>query len=400
MKLAREVVIVDYLRSPFSRSRPKEPEKDLLNDYKMDEVVGMLWKELIKRNKLDPKVIDEAVIGVARPMFENWTYGGKIPAFFAELPVEVACQQVDQQCGSSLDALRTGAMAIASGFAEVVLCAGMEHMTHIPMGTANPGIQINDKLKDDPKYQKYDILFSINMGFTAQKLQEMRGFTREEMDRWSLRSHQLAAKAQDDGFLKGEIMPIEITLPDGSKQMYDYDACVRPDTSLEVLLQLKPAYKPDGTITAGNASPLNAGATSMLIMSRDKATELGLKPLASFISFGVAGVDPTIMGYGPVPASKKALEYAGLQPKEIDFWELHEAFSVVTLNAMKELGAPEEKVNIKGGGVSIGHPLGATGIRIVGTLARILKTEGGEYGLAAQCCGGGQGAAAIIKREQ
>ncbi|MDD5312848.1 MAG: acetyl-CoA C-acetyltransferase [Dehalococcoidia bacterium] len=399
MKLARDVVIVDYLRSPFSRSRPKEPEKDQLNDYTMDEVIGMLWKELIKRNNLDPKVIDEAVVGVARPVLEMWTYGGKLPSFFAELPVEVASQQVDQQCGSSLDALRTGVMAIATGFADVVLCAGMEHMTHIPLGGGNPAVKVSDKLRNDPKYSMYDINFSMNMGFTAQKLQEMVGFTREEMDKWSVRSHQLAAKAQKDGFFKGEILPIEITLPDGSKQMYDYDACVRADTNLETLLQLKPAYKPDGSITAGNASPLNAGATSMLIMSRDKARKLGYKPIASFVSFGVAGVDPTIMGAGPVPASKKALEFAGLKAKDIDFWEINEAFSVVSLYCMRELGVPEARVNVKGGAVAIGHPLGATGLRLVGTLARILKQEGGKYGLATQCCGGGQGVAAIIRKE-
>jgi len=196
MKLAREVVIIDYLRSPFSRSRPKEPEKDLLNGYTMDEVIGMLWKELVKRNNLDAKVIDEAVVGVARPVMEMWTYGGKLPAFFAELPVEIASQQVDQQCGSSLDALRTGAMAISEGFADVVLCAGMEHMTHIPLGGANPAVKISPKLSTDPRYKKYDIDFSRNMGFTAQKLQELAGFTREQMDKWSLRSHQLAAKAQ------------------------------------------------------------------------------------------------------------------------------------------------------------------------------------------------------------
>lgn len=399
MKLARAVVIVDYLRSPFSRSRPKEPEKDLLNGYAMDEVIGILWKELIKRTGIDPKIVDEAVVGVARPVMEMWTYGGKLPAFFAELPVEVACQQVDQQCGSSLDALRTGVMAISEGFADVVLCAGMEHMTHVPLGGANPAVKINPKLSADPIYKKYDIDFSRNMGFTAQKLQEMAGFTREEMDKWSMRSHQLAAMAQKEGFFKGEIMPIEITLQDGSKQMYDYDACVRPDTTMEALSQLKPAYKPDGSITAGNSSPLNAGATSMLIMSRDKAMKLGLKPIASFISFGVAGVDPTIMGAGPVPSSKKALKYAGLKPKDIDFWEINEAFSVVTEYCMKELGIPEKKVNVKGGAVAIGHPLGATGLRLVGTLARILNEKNGKYGLATQCCGGGQGIAAIIKRE-
>ncbi|MGD0854594.1 MAG: acetyl-CoA C-acetyltransferase [Dehalococcoidia bacterium] len=398
MKLARDVVIVDYLRSPFSKASFKAPEKDLLNAYHMDEVLGMLWKEIVKRTKIDPKIIDEAVVGVARPVLENFTFGGKYPTFFADLPVEMAAQQVDQQCGSSLDAMRTGVMAISSGFAEVVLCGGIEHMSHIPMGPM-PAIVINEKLFTDPKFQKYDLPTALNMGLTAQKLQELGGFSREDMDKWSLISHQRAAKAQKDGFLKGEIMPIEVTLQDGSKQMYDYDGCVRADTTLEALLSLKPAYKADGTITAGNSSPLNAGATGMLIMSRDKAKKLGLKPIASFVSFGVAGVPPDLMGAGPVPASRKALEYAGLKPKDIDVWEINEAFSVVALYAMKELGVDPEKVNIHGGAVAIGHPLGATGIRLVGTCARILHEKGGKLGLATQCCGGGQGVTAIIKSE-
>jgi len=398
MKLARDVVIVDYLRSPFSKASFKAPEKDLLNAYHMDEVLGMLWKEIVKRTKIDPKIIDEAVVGVARPVLENFTFGGKYPTFFADLPVEMAAQQVDQQCGSALYAMRTGGMAISSGFAEVVLCGGIEHMSHIPMGPM-PAIVINEKLFTDPKFQKYDLPTALNMGLTAQKLQELGGFSREDMDKWSLISHQRAAKAQKDGFLKGEIMPIEVTLQDGSKQMYDYDGCVRADTTLEALLSLKPAYKADGTITAGNSSPLNAGATGMLIMSRDKAKKLGLKPIASFVSFGVAGVPPDLMGAGPVPASRKALEYAGLKPKDIDVWEINEAFSVVALYAMKELGVDPEKVNIHGGAVAIGHPLGATGIRLVGTCARILHEKGGKLGLATQCCGGGQGVTAIIKSE-
>ena len=222
---------------------------------------------------------------------------------------------------------------------------------------------------------------------------------RNSRDKWSLISHQRAAKAQKDGFFKDEIMPVQVTLQDGSKQMYDYDGCVRADTTLEALLSLKPAYKADGTITAGNSSPLNAGATGMLIMSRDKAKKLGLKPIASFVSFGVAGVPPDLMGAGPVPASRKALEYAGLKAKDIDVWEINEAFSVVALYAMKELGVDPEKVNIHGGAVAIGHPLGATGIRLVGTCARILHEKGGKLGLATQCCGGGQGVTAIIKSE-
>ncbi len=396
MGLAREVVIVDYLRSPFSRSRPKEPEKDLLNEYRMDEVLAMLWKELIKRNKLDPKEIDEAITGTANPLLENFTFGGKFPAFYAQLPFEVATQQVDQQCGSALCGLRTGVMSIACGYSDVVLCGGIEHMTHIPMGGGG-AIKYPDKLINDPQYKNIDLMFSVNMGFTAQKLQEMAGITREDMDKFAFRSHKLASESKE--WLKGEILPVEITLPDGSKQMFDYDAAVRGDSTLEQLAGMKPAYKPDGTITAGTSSPLNAGATAMLIMSREKAHKLGLKPIASFVSFGMAGVDPTIMGAGPVPSTKNALKAAGLQAKDIDYWEVNEAFAVVSLYAVKEFGLKWEQVNVHGGAMAIGHPLGASGIRLVGTLARILKEKKGKYGVATMCEGGGQGIAAIIKAE-
>ncbi len=396
MRSIQDVVIIDYLRSPFSRSNPKSPEKDLLNGYTMPEVLGMLWKELIKRNKLDAKLIDEAITGTANPVLENFTFGGKFPAFLADLPFEVSSHQVDQQCGSALCGLRTAVMAIACGFSDVALAGGVEHMTHIPMGGGG-AIKFPEKLLTDPQYKKVDLMFSINMGFTAQKLQELAGITREAMDKFAARSHQLTAKSKE--WLKGEMLPLEVTLADGTKQMFDYDASCRPDTTYEVLAALKPAYKPDGTITAGNASPLNAGATAMLVMTREKAKKLGLKPIASFVSFGVAGVDPTIMGAGPVPSSKKALEYAKLQAKDIDFWEINEAFAVVSLYCMKEFNIPEEKVNVHGGAMAIGHPLGSSGIRLVGTLARILKEKKGKYGLATMCEGGGQGIAAIIKAE-
>jgi len=382
MGLAREVVIVDYLRSAFSRSRPKEPEKDLLNGYRMDEVLALLWNELIKRNKLDPKEIDEAITGTANPLLENFTFGGKFPAFYAQLPFEVATQQVDQQCGSALCGLRTGVMSIACGYSDVVLCGGIEHMTHIPMGGGG-AIKYPDGLINDPKYKNIDLMFSVNMGFTAQKLQEMAGITREDMDKFAFRSHKLASESKE--WLKGEILPVEITLPDGSKQMFDYDAAVRGDSTLEQLAGMKPAYKPDGTITAGTSSPLNAGATAMLIMSREKANKLGLKPIASFVSFGMAGVDPTIMGAGPVPSTNAALKVAGLQAKDIDYWEVNEAFAVVSLYAVKEFGLKWEQVNVHGGAMAIGHPLGASGIRLVGTLARILKEKKGKYGCSTMC---------------
>lgn len=277
-------------------------------------------------------------------------------------------------------------------------------MTHNPM--LGPGVDLskimikpNPRLFTEPEYKKYDIWTTIQMGLTAEKLFEQTGFSREDMDKWALRSHNKAAKALEEGFLKEEIMPVEVTLPDGTKKVIDRDVSIRLDTSLEALADLQPPFKPDGQITAGNSAPLNAAATAMILMSKEKAREYRLKPLAKIVSMGWAGVDPTIMGLGPIPASMMALKHASLKAKDIDFWEINEAFAIVTINTIKELGVDPAKVNVKGGAIAIGHPLGATGTRLVGTLARILDWENGRLGLATACVGGGQGIATIIERE-
>jgi acetyl-CoA acetyltransferase family protein len=405
MLQTREAVIVDYLRSAFSRSRPREPEKDAFNGLRMDVVTGALIKELIKRTKIKPEQINDVLVGTAFPVGEQWVYGGRSVIFEAELPFEVPGEQIDRQCGSSMSTIHTGAMEIMLGYSDIVIACGLEHMTHVPM--PGPGIDLskmmrspNPALITDPRFKKYDFLTTINMGLTAEKLFSETDFTREDMDKWALRSHQLAVKALAEGYFKGEIMPIEVTLADGTKQVIDCDLSIRADTSMEGLAALKPAFKPDGQVTPGNSSPLNAGASAVMLMSKEKAKEYNLKPLATIVSMGWAGVDPTVMGKGPVPASKMALKHAGLEVKDIDFWEINEAFCIVALYCMKELGINPEKVNLKGGATAIGHPLGATGARLVGTLARILNMEGGTYGLANACIGGGQGVATIIKREK
>jgi acetyl-CoA acetyltransferases len=217
------------------------------------------------------------------------------------------------------------------------------------------------------------------------------------MDRWSLRSHQLAYKAQQEGYFRGEIIPVEAE-QEGRKVVVDRDMSVRPDTSLEKLAQLPPAFRADGVITAGNSSPLNTGASYVLLMSERAVKRYGLQPMARLVSYGFAGVPPAVMGKGPVPASRKALEKAGLTVRDIDLWEINEAFAVVTLYAIKELGIEEDRVNRRGGAIAIGHPLGATGARIIGTLARQLQLEGKDRGVATLCVGGGQGAAVVIER--
>lgn len=405
MPQLREVVIVDYLRSAFSRSRPREPERDVFNSLRMDQVGGMLVKEILKRTKVKPEEVNHVLVGTANPVGEQWTYGGRSIVFEAEMPFEVAAEQFDKQCGSTLATANRGAMEIMLGYSDIVISVGIEHMTHIPMGVDMKDPRAILRQPDmafftEERFKKYDLFTSINMGLTAEKLFAESGLTREDMDRWALRSHQLAAKALEEGYFKGEIMPVEVTLPDGQKMVVDTDQAIRGDTTLEGLAQLKPSFRPDGQITAGNSSPLNAGATALMLMSKERAKALGLKPLASIVSMGWAGVDPTVMGKGPVPASKMALEKAGLSVKDIDFWEINEAFAIVPLYAIQQLGIDPEKVNVKGGAIAIGHPLGASGNRLIGTLARILNLNKGTYGVATACIGGGQGAATLIKREE
>jgi acetyl-CoA C-acetyltransferase len=405
MPQTREAVIVDYRRSAFSRSRPREPEKDVFNGLRMDAVAGTLIKELIKRTKVNVKEINDIIVGTAFPVGEQWTYGGRNVVFQAELPFEVPAEQIDRQCGSSMSTIHTGAMEIMLGYSDIVISCGIEHMTHNPM--PGPGIDPSRIMTHpdaafitDERFKKYNFLTAMNMGLTAEKLFLESGLTRDDMDKWALRSHQMAAKALAEGYFKGEIMPIEVTLADGTKQVIDSDMSIRADTTMEGLAALKPPFRPDGQITAGNSSPLNAGATAIMLMSKEKAKQYNLKPLATIVSMGWAGVDPSVMGKGPVPASKMALKHAGLDVKDIDFWEINEAFCIVALYAIKELGIDPKKVNVKGGATAIGHPLGASGTRLVGTLARILNMEGGTYGLANACIGGGQGVATIIKREK
>jgi acetyl-CoA acetyltransferase family protein len=397
MGFAREVVLVDYLRSPFSRSRPKDPDKDLLNGWRMDVLAGKLMNEIIKRTKINPEEIDECIVGAGNQFLETNTAGGRWPVLLGKLPITVAAQGIDTACGSSFNGVRTGALSIAAGFADIIFICGTEHMTHVPMDGAG-AIKPPMELWTDPQYAYLDPMNMINMGLTAEKLLKKTDYTKEDLDKFAVRSHQNAYKAQQDGYFKDEIMPVEITLADGSRQMFDYDACIRGDTNMETLSMLKPAYVQDGKITAGNSSQMNAGATCMLIMSREKADKLGLKPIASFVSFGVAGVDPSTMGEGPVPATQKALKLAKLNVNDIDFWEINEAFSIVPMYAIKQLGIDINKVNVHGGALAIGHPLGASGVRLIGTLARILQEKGGTYGSSSMCCGGGQGVACVIKK--
>ncbi len=397
----REVVIAGYLRTAQSRSRPKDPARDVFGRMRADELLAKLLPELANRTGIKPEEIDDFIVGCATAVGEQWAYGGRFPIFLANFPETLPAKFVDQQCGSSMAAIHMAFLEIATNNADVVMVGGMEHMSRIPLGgsTSEGGlIAPNLALFSAPEYLHWDMMTSMNMGLTAEKLLIQSGLTREDMDKWAVRSHQLAAKARAQGFFDGEIMPVEAEQADRTVLTVKTDQTVRGDTTFEGLAKLSPAFKKDHQITAGNSSPLNAAASSMILMSTEKAQEKGIKPLAAVKSIGFAGVDPTIMGAGPVPASRKALGKAGLKAEDMDYWEINEAFAIVALNCIKELGLDPERVNVMGGGIAIGHALGATGIRLVGTLARILETKGGRYGCANACIGGGQGVATIIER--
>ena len=396
----KEVVIAGYLRTAQSRSRPREPGRDWFHKLRGDDLVARVMAGLMERLNLRPRELDDFMTGSAMGVHENWTYGGRVPVFLANFPETVPAKFVDQQCGSSMAAIHIAYMEIATGSADIVMASGFEHMTRVPMGASPEAISPNMAFMTDAKYKHWDITTTMSMGLTAEKLFAQTDFTKEDMDAWGARAHQRATMAQDEGFFDGEILPVEAEQADGSIVLVDTDQAVRPDTTVEDMAGLKPAFKPEGgVITAGNSSPLNAGASCMVLMSKETARAKGIQPLATIRSIGFAGVHPTVMGRGPVPASEKALKMAGLSAQEIDYWEINEAFCIVALHCIQELGLDPDKVNVMGGGTAIGHPLGASGCRLVGTLARILNVRDARYGCANACCGGGQGVATVIERE-
>ncbi|MFG1460823.1 MAG: acetyl-CoA C-acetyltransferase [Thermoplasmataceae archaeon] len=387
--------LVYFKRTPFSRSRPADPERDVFNGIRMDEALSRLINDSIEQTGVRPDEISDVISGCALQADENWMYGGKHPALLSRLPVTVPAMALDRACSSSLNAITIGAMEIMTGNADIVLAGGMEHMTHVPLSN-NPHVKPNLKLLVRPEYMKLDMNTGYSMGLTAEKLAGLRGIERKEMDEFSLRSHKLASESQAS-FIRDEILPIEVE-SQGKMIKVEKDQSVRADTTIEQLEKLQPAFKQGGRITAGNSSPLNAGASLVMVMSGRKVREYGIKPMSRIKSFGWAAVEPSIMGEGPVPASRKALASAGLSVDDIDLWEINEAFAVVVLNAMRELSIPLDRVNIHGGAISIGHPLGATGARLAGTLSRSLQEKGKDLGMATLCVGGGQGYSLLLER--
>ncbi|HWO94699.1 MAG TPA: thiolase family protein [Dehalococcoidia bacterium] len=409
----REAVVVDAVRTPFGRAGEKGVFRDITNV----ELVVPILKAIIERNKLDANLIDEIVmgsVGLAGPLTRARHY-----LFEADLPQTISGTDLNKQCGSSLQAFVQGAQAIMTGMSDVVLAGGVETMGRVGPVTPTekgegmvpgglPGEGGAPKAELPPDWKEAELLptwpkkvepWIMNMGMTAEKLAKEYKVTREDSDKFALRSHQLTIKAQQEGFFSDQIVPITIKYKDGTSVTVTEDQGPRADTSLEKLATLKPAYVEGGQVTAGNACPRNDGASVVLIMEKNKARELGLKPLATFRHAATIGVDPTIMGIGPVPATRKLFQRTGLSIDQMDVIELNEAFACQAVAVQRELNAPDEKFNPHGGAVALGHPLGASGGRLVAQVARELNRTNGRLGLATLCMGGGMGMSVVLERE-
>jgi acetyl-CoA acyltransferase len=376
----KPVVIAGYARSPFHFAK-----KGALAKVRPDELAAQVIGALIERAKIDPEEIEDIIMGCAIPEGEQGLNIGRIVGFLAHLPLSVAGTTVNRFCGSSMQAIHMAAGAIQLDAGEAFICAGIESMSRVPMTGFNP-------LPNPGLAKEYPQAY-ISMGQTAENVARKYQITREQQQELAVESHRKAAAAQAAGKLAAEIVPIKTR--DG---IVDRDGCIRPETTQEGLSTLAPAFDAEGTVTAGTSSPLTDGASAVLVCTEDFARRNKLEVLARLKSIGVAGCAPEIMGIGPVPATQKALKRAGLEIKDIDIIEINEAFASQALACIRDLGIDKARINLDGGGLALGHPLGATGARITGKAASLLQREGKRYALATQCIGGGQGIATILER--
>lgn len=383
----QDVVIVSAVRSPMGRAHKGQFTWTRADDLCADVVQGCLKRV----PQLDPKDIEDLIVGCAMPEGEQGMNVARNIGLLAGLPITTAAVTVNRFCSSSLVTIMMAAQAIMTGNGDVQLSAGVESMSHVPMGGFNPSL--NPKLMKAGAPEAY-----ISMGLTAENVAKKYGVSRKEQDEFAFKSHLKAAAAIKDGFFKNEIIPVNAYAKDGKTKLVDIDEGPRPDSTVEKLGALKPVFAADGTVTAGNSSPLTDGASATLLMSADKAKTLGIKPLARIVSMAVAGCDPSLMGIGPVPAVKKALQRAKLKMSDIDIVELNEAFAAQSLAVVKDLEIDPAKLNPSGGAIALGHALGSTGGRIMATLVHGLIRTGKRYGLETMCVGGGQGAAMIVER--
>lgn len=394
----RDVYLADYARSAFTRAHPRKPEVDAWADTRSDALMAAVIDALLERGDLDGATVEDLSVGCALPVKEQWSFGGRYPLWLAERLGErgraCASRQIDQQCGSGLAALRSTAREIQAGAIEVGIAGGVENMTRVPMGPAlfKEGVLTSPAVLRKAPWLELGV--ALNMGVTAERLAEVAGIGREAMDAFALTSHQRAAAADAEGHFNGE----RLTLTNAAGETVARDANIRADTTAVRLAGLDPVFLEGGRVTAGNSSPLTSGAAAALLMSEDAMTRHGTTPLARVVGIADYGVAPERMGAGAAAAIQRVLDQAGLGVADIDAWEINEAFAAVPLHAMGELALDPERVNLWGGALALGHPLGATGVRLAGTLARIMRIKGKRYGCAAACIGGGQGIALLLER--
>lgn len=383
----RQAVVIDAIRTPIGRAHP---DKGIYRDVRADDLSADLMNALVARTGVSPREIEDIHWGCVKQQNEQGFDIARNAALIAGLPLEVGGATVNRLCGSSLQAINQAAQSIAANCEDVQIAGGVEHMHHIPM---EAGFDMS------PRFFYRHSPATMNMGVTAENLAMRYRITRKDQDEFALRSHQRAAKATDSGAFAKEIAPTWGRDEEGRRVMVREDQGFRRDTNLEALSSLKPAFVPSGgSITAGNSSQVSVGAAALLIMSEERAKSLGLKPKVKIRAMAVAGVDPSVMGIGPVPAVNKALERAGLKLADIDLIELNEAFAAQALSVIKLLKADIEKVNVHGGAVALGHPLGASGARISTTLIHAMEARGARLGIATMCIGAGQGIATIYER--
>ncbi|MCZ6676507.1 MAG: thiolase family protein [Candidatus Poribacteria bacterium] len=385
----QEAVIVDAVRTPGGRRNGK------LKDWHPADLAAHVLKAIAERNNLDPAIVDDVIMGCVMQVGEQSLNIGRNAVLAAGWPESVPSTTVDRQCGSSQQALHFAAQGVIAGAYDVVVAAGVEVMTRTPMGASiveGMGFPFPQSMID--RYAESGL---PPQGIGADMIADQWGITRLDLDTFATQSQHRAARATEEGRFKNEVIPVPIKIED-HEELMTVDEGIRPDTHVEKLGTLNPAFKEDGKITAANSSQISDGASAALIMSREKAEELGMKPRARFHAFAVAGTDPVTMLTGPIPVTKKILERAGMTMDDIDLFEVNEAFASVVLAWQKETGADMDKVNVNGGAIALGHPLGCSGTKLMATLLNELERTGGRYGLQTMCEGGGMANATIIER--
>ena len=383
----REVVIVEAVRTPIGRGHP---EKGYYKDVHPNALLGKCYTELIARAGVEASEVEDVIAGCVQQYGEQMFNIARNAWLQAGLPIETPATTVDRQCGSAQQAINFAAALVASGVHDVVIGSGVEHMGHVPMGIGFKWVDDVGSPWPEELMQRYNL---VPQGISAEMIADKWEIPRSELDEIGLRSHQLAARATEEGRFEREIVPFAV-----NGDTYVTDQGIRPDTSLEKLAELPPAFKEDGRITAGNSSQISDGAAAVLLTSREKADALGLKPRARIIDQTTVGVDPVIMLTGPIPATKRLLERSGMEMDDIDLVEINEAFASVVAAWRRELEPDMERVNVNGGAIALGHPLGSTGARLLTTLLHELERSDKEVGLVTMCCGGGLGTGTLVQR--